>query len=181
MSANINSPSRRLSQQDRAFVRLLVGTRRFPIKAVAREFSCSESTVKRAIKNDYKTPDNVSKDQEVVAKNQKEFDAILQVLTERKDPSEEAPQTPPVQENSASLSSSANAHSFLETFVGHVRLDNSWVAKLEAAGFTEDTMVEMANVPSLQIMEFLAAAFPEMTDVQRFLFATRIKGFNTAT
>jgi hypothetical protein len=159
---------------------------------------------------------------EVVAKNQKVFDAILQVvspflrtsflfnpmigpqLTDRKDPSEEAPQTPPVQEvrpseipisrrilytilitrfsqNSASLSSRANAHSFLETFVGHVHLDNSWVAKVEAAGFTEDTMAEMANVPSLQIMDFLAAAFPEMTDVQRFLFATRIKGFNTAT
>ncbi|KAJ7461358.1 hypothetical protein B0H11DRAFT_2241790 [Mycena galericulata] len=59
---------------------------------------------------------------------------------------------------------------FLRTFVENIPLRGRWYLALKKAGFTEETLRRTAGIPKLKVDEFVAATFPEITPVERFLF-----------
>ncbi len=64
---------------------------------------------------------------------------------------------------------------FLLAFVANVPLDHFWYGELKKAGFTQENLRRIAAKDEHVLEQFVMKAFPEMTQVDRFLFITAVK------
>ncbi|KAJ6523424.1 hypothetical protein DFH09DRAFT_1286659 [Mycena vulgaris] len=63
---------------------------------------------------------------------------------------------------------------FLRAFVAQVGLDPVWCRVLRDAGFTEETLCQLARSPEKKVKQFLSETFTEMREVNIFLFAQAV-------
>ncbi|KAJ7451241.1 hypothetical protein B0H11DRAFT_2076207, partial [Mycena galericulata] len=191
-----------LSRDDRSLCRAL-SARGIPAEYISQYLGRSESTIKRATRNNYDQPDNLENDvlpadfddilRAVRAKRKEKGNAstakkpdrpvrhLAQVITTHTQGTDAATFTAKTTDVRRLLpfrrQRSDASRTFLDVFVDGIPLDRAWADVMRRAGWSEEKLRKIAGAPEKGLKEFVenSSLLKDMLEIDKFTLVLAIK------